>query len=64
MLFEVCFFLTFFSNTRILVTAALLHDCSISVSVLVILAQFKGFEEIEDGGSDEILTSRDVIVLF
>ena len=64
MLFEVWFFLTFFPNTLILVTTALLHDSSISLSVLVILAQFKGFGEIKDGGRDGILTSRDVIVLF
>ena len=53
-----------FSNTPILVTFALLHHSSISLLVLVILAQFKSFGDIQDGGLDEIVTSRDVIVLF
>ena len=40
---------------RILVTIALLHHSSISLLVLVILAQFKGFGEIQDGDVTEFL---------
>lgn len=41
---------------HILVTIALLHYSSISLLVLVILAQFEGFGEIQDGSCEESIT--------